>query len=55
MGSQALELKQAGRSEQPSAGCCSEGRLPGGALTVTGPPGNEAGETAGLPYLAVLG
>lgn len=37
MGSQALEPRQAGRSEQPSAGRCSEGCLPGGALTVMGP------------------
>lgn len=50
MGSQALEPRQAGRSEQPSAGCRSQGRAPG-ALTIPaqGPRGKEAGETAGLP------
>lgn len=37
MGSQALEQRQAGRLEQPSAGCRSEACLPGGALTIMGP------------------
>lgn len=50
MGSQALEAKQAGRSEQPSGGCCSQGPAPGALpLPARGPGGKEAGETSGLP------
>lgn len=55
MGSQALEQRQAGRSEQPSAGGCSKTACPEEPRQSRGLRGNEAGETAGLPYLAALG